>query len=462
MDTTQRQRRMRIRQVGAAVAATAVFGSITVLGSAASATAPVAEWPPSASISGTADDHTLVVAGSVPQNCMRNDAYIEVRVSGDSLTTPLVGEDRDAGANGGEFSVTFPGLEDDGPYTIVAEVIDGTPANCTEPVDVILYMAPFWTDDVLANGTVDSAYTDGVAATSNPAATYSVTSGSLPDGLTLDSTTGAVTGTPTTEGQSTFTITATDGKDSITKDFVLDVAAAAIVPALSAPVWTDSTMVTALTVGTPYTDDVSATGNPVPTYSVSAGTLPAGLSLDPVTGAITGTPTTAGPGSFTLTASNSEGSVHSDIITSVLSGTVVNTPVTPTEPVTPTKPVTPATPNTPAPTNTVTPVVPAPAPAKATSTAAAPIVDVQDAGARRPGATALAATGSGSGMMATFGSMLVAMGMALAIAGRRRTHQLAPVSVAPVADDDRSTSWGTVALAFVVLALAGRKSSSQA
>jgi hypothetical protein len=58
------------------------------------------------------------------------------------------------------------------------------------------------------------------------------------------------------------------------------------------------------TVGTPYSHTVTATGTPTPVYAVTAGTLPAGLTLDVTTGVISGTPTTPGSSQFTVTASN--------------------------------------------------------------------------------------------------------------------------------------------------------------
>ena len=55
----------------------------------------------------------------------------------------------------------------------------------------------------------------------------------------------------------------------------------------------------------------TAAGYPAPSFAVVGGALPAGLALDPATGALTGTPTTPGTSTFTVSATNSVGTVTS-------------------------------------------------------------------------------------------------------------------------------------------------------
>lgn len=75
-------------------------------------------------------------------------------------------------------------------------------------------------------------------------------------------------------------------------------------------------------VGTAYSYTVAVSGypSPAPEFSVSAGTLPAGLSLDASTGAISGTPSAAATTDFTVTASNLAGSSSLQVSLVVTSG----------------------------------------------------------------------------------------------------------------------------------------------
>lgn len=73
-------------------------------------------------------------------------------------------------------------------------------------------------------------------------------------------------------------------------------------------------------IGSSYSAVLSATGAAPITWSVTAGTLPSGLSLNGESGAITGVPTTAGTSAFTVKAKNSVGSVEKELSITVTSG----------------------------------------------------------------------------------------------------------------------------------------------
>jgi hypothetical protein len=60
------------------------------------------------------------------------------------------------------------------------------------------------------------------------------------------------------------------------------------------------------TVGVAYSAQLSASGGVPPyTYAVTSGSLPAGLTLDPNSGILSGTPTTFGTSTFVVTATDS-------------------------------------------------------------------------------------------------------------------------------------------------------------
>lgn len=80
--------------------------------------------------------------------------------------------------------------------------------------------------------------------------------------------------------------------------------------------------------GAAFSYQFTATGNPAPTFSVSAGTLPTGLSLS-WSGALTGTPTATGTYKFAVTAANASGSVASDTISMTIGTAPMFTTATP-------------------------------------------------------------------------------------------------------------------------------------
>ena len=138
-----------------------------------------------------------------------------------------------------------------------------------------------------------------ITATGVPAPTFSITSGSLPIGVTLDPSTGVISGTPTTLSSYAFTITASNGNlpDAI-QNFTLTVNPPPVPPAIT------SANSTTFTQGTLGTFNITATGTPAPTFSITSGSLPTGVTLNSASGVLSGTPTVNGVFSFEITAAN--------------------------------------------------------------------------------------------------------------------------------------------------------------
>jgi subtilisin family serine protease len=146
----------------------------------------------------------------------------------------------------------------------------------------------------LPNGTQNVVYSATLAASGGTLPyTWSITSGSLPTGLTLTPSTGAISGTPSGTGTSNFTVQVADANSlTATKPLTLTVVAPPTVTTTSLPNGTQNAA---------YSATLAATGGTLPyTWSITSRTLPAGLTLTASTGAISGTPSGTGTSSFTV------------------------------------------------------------------------------------------------------------------------------------------------------------------
>jgi hypothetical protein len=153
----------------------------------------------------------------------------------------------------------------------------------------------------LSSATANSAYSATLSATGGSSSyTFAVTSGSLPAWLTLNA--GLLSGTPTTTGSSSFTITATDSKNASLKGS--QAYTLAVNPASSLAV--SPPTIPSATANSAYSATLSATGGSGNyTFAVTSGSLPAGLSLNGSSGVLSGTPTASGSSTFTITATDS-------------------------------------------------------------------------------------------------------------------------------------------------------------
>jgi large repetitive protein len=149
----------------------------------------------------------------------------------------------------------------------------------------------------LPAGQTNTAYNMQLTTNGGSNLTWSVNSGSLPAGLTLNPSSGLISGTPTQAGDSTFQVKVSDGSRSDVETYTLPVAEKLQIANAPAQVGE---------VGVLFSFTPNATGGRAP-LKWSATGLPAGLTLDAATGAIAGTPTAAGLSPVKLTATDTLG-----------------------------------------------------------------------------------------------------------------------------------------------------------
>ncbi|MBV9762733.1 MAG: putative Ig domain-containing protein [Acidobacteriaceae bacterium] len=215
-----------------------------------------------------------------------------------------------------------------GTSSFIVQVMDSGP-----PVQTATYAVPNFSViapplaiacDFSNFGKVGVPYsTSCVASNGASPYTYSIGAGALPAGLVLNASTGTVTGAPTASGRFSFTLKVVDSQ-SPAATAIQNVNGFLVQPAVL-------TLATSIfpngAVGLPYSGDPLAAGGTSPyTWSVSAGSLPAGLMLSAITGAVTGTPTASGAFSFTLSVKDS--SSTPETATQAYTGTIAG-PVAP-------------------------------------------------------------------------------------------------------------------------------------
>ncbi|MGR4042715.1 tandem-95 repeat protein [Pseudomonas sp. 910_21] len=353
------------------------------------------------------------VAGAVSATVAANSSAnpITLNITGGAATSVAVASAASHGtatASGTSISYTptagFSGADS---FTYTATNANGTSSPATVTITVSapsISLSP----GSLSNGTVGTAYSASISASGGTAPySYTITTGSLPAGLSLNTSSGALSGTPSASGTFNLTVTATDANSAsgsqaysitvavqtpvanavsaslaanssanpitlnITGGAATSVAVASAAshgtatasgtsisytptagfsgadsftytatnasgtssPAtvsitVSAPVLTVTpASLGAGTAGSPYSATLSVSGGTAPySYSITSGSLPAGLSLNTASGLISGSPSTSGTSNLSITATDANGATGSQAYSIVIASVAITVP----------------------------------------------------------------------------------------------------------------------------------------
>lgn len=197
-----------------------------------------------------------------------------------------------------------------GDFPITFKVTDAQGRSAQKPITIAVG-PPVLT---ITSGTIPSSQSGSpfnyqlAAAGGKPPYRWAVTEGALPAGLSLASGTGIISGAPSAAGTFNFTVDVTDA-DSRTSRKALSITVTPMPLSISAVSSLEALK------GTAFNFQAAARGGTPPyTWSIAGGALPAGLSLNANTGALSGIPSAAGSFSFALSVRDQSGATASSQI----------------------------------------------------------------------------------------------------------------------------------------------------
>ena len=196
-----------------------------------------------------------------------------------------------------------------GPSSFTVKVVDSssTPQSASQKLAINVWPPRVITTTSLSDVVVGAASSETISATGGRKHyTFKLVSGALPAGLTLSSSTGAIAGTPTAVGTSTFSVRVSDSASTTQR-----VTATLSITVVNPPTVT-TTAVPNGAVGMAYGTSLGDSGGTSPyTWSMPSGALPGGLTLAATTGNISGTPNTSGSFAFTAQVTDSSATPQS-------------------------------------------------------------------------------------------------------------------------------------------------------
>ena len=182
-----------------------------------------------------------------------------------------------------------------GSYSFSVQVTDAAAQTASRAFTLPVQAELTITTASLPDAAAGVAYSQTLAASggTRPYA-WSIASGTLPEGVALNASTGLLSGVPIGSGTYTFTAQVRDAAGrQASRAYRVDTAAGLVI--------TTAPVLPAATAGSGYEQALAVAGGRAPyTWSVATGALPGGLSLSASTGSLAGTPTSAGVFEFTV------------------------------------------------------------------------------------------------------------------------------------------------------------------
>ncbi len=214
-------------------------------------------------------------------------------------------------------SVTISGTPTTtGKTSATIQVTDATHTSTTQSLS-FLVNAPSVSlvTTTLPQGVVNVGYAQTLMAQSGvPPYIWSIASGSLPIGLTLNSNSGVISGTPTAAGSSNFVVEVMDSNTPTPSS-----ATASLSITINTPLAITTTALPTGSVDSAYAQQLQATGGIQPySFAIASGNLPGGLHLG-ADGVLAGTPTATGTSSFTFRVQDSESPGPASLVSGSLS-----------------------------------------------------------------------------------------------------------------------------------------------
>ena len=253
-------------------------------------------------LSWTASTSSAGVSGYLVERCAGAGCTMFAQIATTTATTYS-----DTGLTPGSSTGLAPGSYS---YRVRATDAAGNLSQYSNVASATIAAAPappVITSGTTASGRVGTAFSYQITATNAPT---SYGAASLPAGLSVNTGTGLISGTPTSAGTSPVTLSAINSAGTGNATLTLTIASAS-----APPVITSATTASGR-VGSAFSYQITATNTPT---SYGATGLPAGLSVNTGTGLISGTPTSAGTSTVTLSATNSVGTGNATLTLTVAS-----------------------------------------------------------------------------------------------------------------------------------------------